>query len=223
MHQNNRWFWKKKMKWSFSAYRFFLRIHHFILMINTFHVHGIKIFNDKFFAQPNLLTFLRSSFYNFIPPGGLQNGDIVRPLILTNLFSYFHSLTEYLHQFIIGNLRYSQPEFDEGELGTLDEALVLAREGLPLCRENGSAWASSHHLALRTVLASRVADGARLAGYAEHIWALKEGKRPPIVVRAREMLLALLHEKLAADELERLLAEGAKMSENEVWRVALEQ
>lgn len=34
----------------------------------------------------------------------------------------------HLHQFIIGNLRYSQPEFDEGELGTLDERAVRLRD-----------------------------------------------------------------------------------------------
>jgi hypothetical protein len=34
----------------------------------------------------------------------------------------------HLHQFIIGNLRYSQPEFDEGELGTLDECTVRLRD-----------------------------------------------------------------------------------------------
>lgn len=36
----------------------------------------------------------------------------------------------HLHQFIIGNLRYSQPEFDEGELGTLDERAVRLRDVL---------------------------------------------------------------------------------------------
>jgi hypothetical protein len=34
----------------------------------------------------------------------------------------------HLHQFIIGNLRYSQPELDEGELGTLDERAVRLRD-----------------------------------------------------------------------------------------------
>lgn len=34
----------------------------------------------------------------------------------------------HLHLFVIGNERYSQPEFDEGELGTLDEHPVRLRD-----------------------------------------------------------------------------------------------
>jgi predicted ATPase len=34
---------------------------------------------------------------------------------------------------------------------------------------------------------------------------------------------ALLRERIAGDELERLLAEGGAMSEDEAWRIALEQ
>jgi len=40
--------------------------------------------------------------------------------------------------------------------------------------------------------------------------------------RARTRLLALLTEKLAAGELERLLAEGTKMSQDKACRLALE-
>ena len=47
-------------------------------------------------------------------------------------------------------------------------------------------------------------------------------ERQPNEARARERLHALLREKLAADELERLLAEGANMSEDDACRLALE-
>jgi hypothetical protein len=53
-------------------------------------------------------------------------------------------------------------------------------------------------------------------------FAAKETSRQPNEARARDRLEALLREKLTPEELERLLAEGAKMSEDEACRLALE-
>ena len=108
------------------------------------------------------------------------------------------------------------------ERGELDEALAAAREGLPLLQEAGIAWIALDHLALRAALAGKLANAARLAGYADSAHAAKEASRQPNEARARDRLQALLREKLAADELERLLAEGARMSEDEACRLALE-
>ena len=108
------------------------------------------------------------------------------------------------------------------EQGRLDEALEAAREGLPLLAADGSAWIFVGHLALRTALAGKLADAARLAGYSEHMLAAKQATHHPLDARARDRLLALLREKLGAGELERLLADGAKMGESEAHGLVLE-
>jgi hypothetical protein len=109
------------------------------------------------------------------------------------------------------------------ERGELAEALAAAREGLPMCKEAGHAWNKLDYLALRAALAGNVGNAARLAGYADSAVVAKESPRQPNEARARAGLQALLREKLHPDELERLLAEGAKMSEDEACRLALEE
>ena len=109
------------------------------------------------------------------------------------------------------------------ERGELAEALTAASEGLPLCKEAGSAWSKLDHLALRAALADNIANAARLAGFTDSTYAAKESPRQPNEARARARLQGLLHEKFAADQLERLFAEGAKMSEDEACRIALEE
>jgi non-specific serine/threonine protein kinase len=108
------------------------------------------------------------------------------------------------------------------ERGKLDQALVAAREGLPLVKEDGSAWIFADHVALRAALAGKVASAARLAGYSQHTWTANEATRQPIEARAHERLCAILREKLDPGELERLLAEGATLGDDEACRLALE-
>ena len=109
------------------------------------------------------------------------------------------------------------------ERGELDQALVAAREGLPLVKEDGSAWIFTDHVALRAALAGKLANAARLAGYSRYTWSANEATRQPIEARAHDRLCALLRDKLDPGELERLLAEGAKLSEDEACRLALEE
>jgi predicted ATPase/DNA-binding winged helix-turn-helix (wHTH) protein len=109
------------------------------------------------------------------------------------------------------------------ECGELDEALAAAREGLPLLREEGYAWLFGDHVGLRAALAGKLANAARLAAYADSAYAGNAAARQPNEVRARKRLQALLHEKLAPDEVQRLFAEGAKMNEDEACRRALEE
>ena len=108
------------------------------------------------------------------------------------------------------------------ERGELDEALAAAREGLPLLKDGGFAWCQLDHLALRLALAGNVASAARVAGFTDSTFAAKETSRQPNEARARDRLQALLRDKILLDELERLLAEGTKMSEDEACRLALE-
>jgi tetratricopeptide (TPR) repeat protein len=108
------------------------------------------------------------------------------------------------------------------ERGELREALAAARQGLPL-RRPADINAALDHLALRAGLAKKVAHAARLAGYVDAIRTVRLAARQPNEARARNRLQAVLNEQLDHLELERLLAEGAKMSEDEVCRLALEE
>ena len=108
------------------------------------------------------------------------------------------------------------------ERGELDEALAAAREGLPLRKEAGIAWVAFDHLALRAALAGKLADAARLAGFADSSYKAKETSRQPNEVRAHQRLHALLREELDAGELTHLLSEGARMSEDAACRLAVE-
>jgi predicted ATPase/DNA-binding winged helix-turn-helix (wHTH) protein len=109
------------------------------------------------------------------------------------------------------------------ERGELVEALAAAQEGLPLREEAGLAWVTLDHLALRAALDGKLATACRLAAFADSTYKAKETSRQPNEARAHGRLQALLREKLAPDELERLLAEGAKMREDEACRLALEE
>jgi hypothetical protein len=108
------------------------------------------------------------------------------------------------------------------ERGELTEALAAAREGLPSREEAGHAWVTLDHLALRAALAGKLADAARLAGFADSTYKAKETSRQPNEARAHDRLETLLRKKLALDELDHLLAEGAKMNEDEACLMALE-
>jgi predicted ATPase/DNA-binding winged helix-turn-helix (wHTH) protein len=108
------------------------------------------------------------------------------------------------------------------ERGELDEALAAAREGLPLRKEDGYSWGAFDHLGLRAALAGKTASAARLAGYADAAYAAKATPRQANETRARDRLQTLLRVELSVDELEHLLAEGARMSEDESCRLALE-
>ena len=109
------------------------------------------------------------------------------------------------------------------ERGELDEALTVAREGLPMLKEWEYASIHLDHVTLRAALVGKIAIAARVAGFADSIFVAKEISRQPNEARARDRLQALLTEKLAAVELERLLAEGATMTEDEACRLALEE
>jgi predicted ATPase/DNA-binding winged helix-turn-helix (wHTH) protein len=108
------------------------------------------------------------------------------------------------------------------ERGELDLSLLAAREGLPLCREGGSAWNKLDHLALRAALAGDDRKAAILAGYEDAAFKTRRAKRQPNEVRARDRVQALLGERLAPDEFERLCAQGATLSDDEAMRRAME-
>jgi non-specific serine/threonine protein kinase len=108
------------------------------------------------------------------------------------------------------------------ERGRYDEALAAAREGLPLEKDYGQRWIAFDLLALRAALVGNSAAAARIAGYADSTFAKNRALRPPNEARAHARLHALLCERLDPSELERLLASGAGIDEDEACRLALE-
>ena len=107
------------------------------------------------------------------------------------------------------------------ELGHLDEALGFAREGLALRKDGGYVWGALDHLALRAALAGKFEEAARLAGYVDSVFAAKKEVRQPNEARARGRLVQLLSENLKPDECIQLLAQGATITEEEAYRLAL--
>jgi non-specific serine/threonine protein kinase len=109
------------------------------------------------------------------------------------------------------------------EYGALDDALTAFREAIPMLKQVGESWLGFvDHLALRAGLSGKVSVAAYIAGHGEATSALVQRRRGPNEARAHKQLHTMLQQKIAPDELERLLAEGAAMGEDDVCRVALE-
>ena len=109
------------------------------------------------------------------------------------------------------------------ERGELDDALATAREGLPMLVEGGFAWSHLDHLALRAALAGKLANAARLAGFSDAAFATRKSPRQPNEARSRERLQGMLQKEFSRDELARLSAEGAALSEESACRLALDR
>jgi tetratricopeptide repeat protein len=108
------------------------------------------------------------------------------------------------------------------ERGKLVEALDAAREGIPLLDGTGYAWVLIDHLALRSALAGKIESAAKVGGYADAAHASKDATRQTNEARARDRLQSLLRARLDEATLAGYLAEGAKLSELEACRLALE-
>jgi hypothetical protein len=108
------------------------------------------------------------------------------------------------------------------EMGALDEALDVAREGLPARLHAGIVLGALDHLALRAALCGKLTRAARLAGYADSKYAPGKSRRQTNEARARERLQRLLLDQPNADELLRELQDGARISEDEACRLALD-
>jgi tetratricopeptide (TPR) repeat protein len=108
------------------------------------------------------------------------------------------------------------------ERGNVVAALEAAREGLPLLSGVGRAWRFMDHLALRAALAGNLVNAAQLVGFADSMALINGTAREPNEARAHARVHALLRERLDPAELERLLAKGAKITEDEACQLALE-
>jgi hypothetical protein len=106
--------------------------------------------------------------------------------------------------------------------GEFEEALAAGREALPLLLEEGHAWRFVGQFALRAALAGKLGNAARLAGYVDYTEATKQVTRSPVEARQRARLCGILGKELPDDDLARLRDEGAKLTEAEACRLALE-
>jgi len=97
--------------------------------------------------------------------------------------------------------------------------------GAPVRKKRGGVARAIHYIITTPGLSSR--RSARVTVYRSACGIrqrLNRGKpREPNEVRARNRLQMLLGEQLAPDELERLRAEGAQMTEEDSCRIAVEQ
>jgi hypothetical protein len=107
------------------------------------------------------------------------------------------------------------------ERGELDQALAVARIGLPLRQQVRYAWGALDSLALRAALCGRLDDAGRIAGCADGVYAQRGAVRGPNEARARARLQGVLMEALGESRWLQLLSEGARLDEDEACRLAL--
>ena len=109
------------------------------------------------------------------------------------------------------------------QLGQLDEASSAARECVALQIQAGTLWIAFDTLGLLAFKRGRIAEAARVLGRAERINAWNKGGRSfgPLGKRQRDQLLELLRQALPEAALERLLAEGAELSDEQAARIAM--
>jgi hypothetical protein len=105
--------------------------------------------------------------------------------------------------------------------GEFAEALAAAREAAPVMRDEGMLCCLVDHLALRGALIGDAARGALLTGFAEAVYSRSALERSPLERRAAERLDMLLHAQLAKAEAERLMREGALLTEDQAMQIAL--
>jgi len=108
--------------------------------------------------------------------------------------------------------------------GDVDGALAAVSESVGLMEQDdgNDAWSVMDFFALRAARAGKLENAARIAGYADACFTAKQVTREPNEARTRSALKILLCKRLGSTQLEGLLAEGARLSEREACRLAVE-
>ena len=108
------------------------------------------------------------------------------------------------------------------EFGELDEALSVLREAAPMLTRQGMWWMSLDAIALLAFKRGRIRDSALALGRSDALFVkLNRQRDDPVAQRMHDAVLSGLQQALPAADLERLLAEGAAMSDEEAARGAL--
>jgi tetratricopeptide (TPR) repeat protein len=123
----------------------------------------------------------------------------------------------YDHAASFGNLSAALTR--AGEFG---EAQRIAREAIPLLQRRGWAHLFLDHCALLALRLGRAADAARALGRSRTVLGASGDAREINEQRAHDDVLAALRRTFAADDLERLFAEGAVLSDEEAARTAVD-
>ncbi len=108
------------------------------------------------------------------------------------------------------------------EFGELDEAWSVLREAAPMLTRQGMWWMSLDAIALLTFKRGRIRDSALALGRSDALFVkLNRQRDDPVAQRMHYEVLCRLQQALSAAELERLLAQGAALSDEEAARGAL--
>ena len=116
----------------------------------------------------------------------------------------------------LGNLSAALTFNDE-----LGEALQTAQIAFPLMLHEGSLSTYADHVALLTCKLKRHVDAARLMGRSDAHFSASGFEREASELRAAGMTLDILRRALPSGELDRLMGEGASMTDEAVIRAAL--
>ena len=105
--------------------------------------------------------------------------------------------------------------------GKLDEAAAVARESLAPLRREGSLPMVLEHLGWLAFKSGRISAAAHAIGHSRAVMAAGD-ERQVNERRAFDATFAALHDAMPADEVDRLLSEGAELDIEEVVQAALE-
>jgi len=105
--------------------------------------------------------------------------------------------------------------------GEFAEAQQVAREGLPLLRRRGNTYLALDPFALLALKLGRAEDAARALGRSRAVIDASSDAREINEQRARDDALAELQRTFAPDELQRLFAEGAALTDDDAARKAV--
>jgi predicted ATPase/DNA-binding winged helix-turn-helix (wHTH) protein len=120
--------------------------------------------------------------------------------------------------YVYGNLSMSL-----AELGQVDEALDMARRAFAFREQSGGLLCVLDPLARLTFMRGRIHDAARILGRTDFRYATSHESRQAVEIGVRERLVRGLSQALAADELDRLMREGAALDDEAAARLALAQ
>jgi predicted ATPase/DNA-binding winged helix-turn-helix (wHTH) protein len=108
------------------------------------------------------------------------------------------------------------------EQGSLNEALATAREAVPLLRRSEGLLGQLDAFALLGFKRGKLTQAARVLGYADSQYAGLGSPREPHEKRVRDMLLAELRRQLDPQDIQDLMAQGAKLDAEEATRLVLD-
>lgn len=107
------------------------------------------------------------------------------------------------------------------EQGRLADAEPLVREAHGLLRMADDKWVLYDALSLRLAMLGRLEDAARLEGFVDAMYEAGGHKREPNEQRMRTRVFRLLQDRVAGDDLHRLLHAGARLGPDEAHAIAL--